>query len=114
MNLCFSRRAIPLMYFPLMGQGQPDALGWSFSVGEPFVRHARASDPFVNLVKEAPGIKANETFWEDIDAAPARIWTDAVGTLSEYCLGRLGWHMQQLGKALAAWKALLHNDSLGF
>lgn len=31
------------------------------------VIHSRASDPMVNLVKEAPGIAKNESFWKFVD-----------------------------------------------
>jgi hypothetical protein len=84
MNLCFTRRAIPLLYYPLMGRNQPykrfddiwagvvaerlcDLMGWKISIGTPFVRHSRASDPRANVVKEAPGIEANEEFWTIVD-----------------------------------------------
>lgn len=43
------------------------------STGKPLIRHDKASDPFVNLVKEAPGIKTNEIFWEIINSfSPSR------------------------------------------
>ena len=45
-----------------------DHLGLDVSIGKPTVFHQRASDPFVNLVKEAPGIALNESFWQEIDA----------------------------------------------
>jgi len=84
MNLAFKREATPLCYFPLMGTSSPfsrfddiwfgviakkicDHLGWHISVGRPFIEHIRMSDKFDNLVKEAPGIKFNEEFWEIID-----------------------------------------------
>ena len=80
MNLAFRRELLPAMYFPFMGEGSPYArfddiwcglvsqtvcatLGWGVVVGEPHVRHARASDPMRNLVKEAPGVAAHEQFW---------------------------------------------------
>lgn len=89
MNLAVRRDVLPLCYFPPMGtnpKGEPwpyrrfddiwagvvlkrclDHLGLSLSVGEPWVHHERASDPFVNLTKEATGIMANERYWEIID-----------------------------------------------
>lgn len=84
MNLAFRREIAPLMYFAPMGAGQPFArfddiwcgivlqrvcrhLGYSIVCGRPVVDHRRASDPFRNLVKEAPGIEANERLWEAID-----------------------------------------------
>jgi reversibly glycosylated polypeptide/UDP-arabinopyranose mutase len=80
MNFAFRRDALPALYFPPMGQGSPFCrfddiwgglvlqcilarIGRSITVGEPFVQHQRASDPLRNLVREAPGIEANETVW---------------------------------------------------
>lgn len=37
------------------------------TTGMPYIRHERASNPFVNLKKEADGIQINETFWEYVD-----------------------------------------------
>jgi len=85
MNLAFRRDVACLMYFAPMGRGQPYRrfddiwcgvvlqricrhLGYSIVCGRPLVDHRRASDPFVNLVKEAPGVAANEHLWETIDA----------------------------------------------
>ena len=70
MNFCFRKEAIPLMYFPLMGEDQPyrrfddiwcgiiakkilDHLGVFISVGRLMVNHENARDPIKNLVKEA-------------------------------------------------------------
>src|SRR5262249_14224591 len=56
MNLFITDRALPLFYFPLQGDGQPyhrfddiwagviakricDLLGWTISIGEPWVNH---------------------------------------------------------------------------
>lgn len=85
MNLCFRREVACLMYFAPMGRGQPYRrfddiwagivvqrifrhLGYAIVFGRPLVDHRRASDPFVNLVKEAPGLAFNEHLWETIDA----------------------------------------------
>jgi len=84
MNFSFKREMTPLTYFPLMGVNSPfsrfddiwfgiiakkicDHLGLLISVGGPAILHERASNVLNNLVKEAPGIKENETFWEAID-----------------------------------------------
>ncbi len=135
MNLCIKREAIPLFYFPLMGQGQPysrfddiwagiiakkvmDHLGWQMSVGEPFVEHRKASDPFVNLVKEAPGIGANEKFWEVID----RITLPDSGSgyknpiVCMNCIGRdlqdqPNDYLAKLGKAIRTWTNLFQENS---
>lgn len=85
MNLAFRREAACLMYFPPMGRGEPFArfddiwcgialqricrhLGLSITCGHPLVDHRRASDALINLVKEAPGVAANERRWETVDA----------------------------------------------
>jgi reversibly glycosylated polypeptide / UDP-arabinopyranose mutase len=123
MNYLIERKALPLAYFPLMGDGQPfarfddiwhgiifkhccDALGWHVSVGKPFVRHDKASDPFVNLRKEAPGIGVNEQFWERIAAIDLREYESAVE-----CMLVIGEIMQEwdgeywirLGEAMETW-----------
>jgi hypothetical protein len=84
MNLAFTRRMIPLMYFAPGGEDQPlgrwddiwcgvvakklmDLRDYRVHCGYPLVRHERASDPFVNLMKEGPGFAANENFWQFID-----------------------------------------------
>lgn len=90
MNLAWTRAVTPIMYFLLMGEdenGQKyvydrfgdiwcglfakkiiDHLGKSAVSGSPYIYHDRASDSFVNLQKEAPGIKLNEVLWRDVDA----------------------------------------------
>jgi reversibly glycosylated polypeptide/UDP-arabinopyranose mutase len=84
MNMAIRRDFIPACYVPLQGEGQPfrrfddiwmgiiakkvaDHLGFSVTMGKPYIFHARASDPMTNLVKEAPGIKFNEKFWETVE-----------------------------------------------
>lgn len=88
MNLAFTRKVIPLMYFPLMGydpQGNKwgfdryddiwaglfvkkvsDHLGWGIVSGSPFVEHRKASLPKSNLAKEKAGLKINETLWREV------------------------------------------------
>lgn len=131
MNLFFAVRALPLFYFPLMGQGYPykrmddiwmgilakkiaDRLGWHISVGEPFIEHKRASDPFVNLVKEAPGIAANETFWEIIDRIEltAKTPTDVVRELGRELLSSVDEYITKLGKALPVWADLCEEPTV--
>jgi len=87
MNIAFRREIAPLMYMPKMGEGSPFRrfddiwcgiilqrscrhLGLSIAVGEPHIRHVRASDALANLEDEAPGIRANEDFWKVIEAMP--------------------------------------------
>lgn len=85
MNLAVRREIACLMYYPPMGLGSPFSrfddiwcglvlqracrhLRLPIVCGAPLVDHRRASDPFVNLEKEAGGIGANERVWERVDA----------------------------------------------
>jgi reversibly glycosylated polypeptide/UDP-arabinopyranose mutase len=129
MNICFKRDITPLMYFALMGKGEPyrrfediwcgviskkvcDHLGLLVSVGKPFVFHSRASNPFVNLVKEAPGIEVNEVFWEKIDSIPLS------GDTPVKCMIEIGNglqtesddYLQHLGKAIIIWAQLFQSN----
>ena len=125
MNLAFRREFTPLAYFPLMGEGQPysrfddiwfgivakricDHLGWHLTVGTPWVWHIRASDRFVNLVKEAPGIARNERLWQVVDTLPLS-QTTPTGCLDELGQGleALGdAYLQTLGRAFRVWAGL--------
>lgn len=130
MNMCFKREIAPLMYFPLMGEGYPyrrfddiwcgvimkkvcDHLGLLVSVGKPFINHTKASDTFVNLAKEAPGIGANETFWEKVDAI------SLTGSTPEKCMTEIGYglrtieddYLRKLGEAIIVWSKLFTNKS---
>jgi hypothetical protein len=84
MNLAFRRELAPLLYLPRMGDNTPfrrfddiwggviaqkcmQHLGMFCSVGKPIVNHMKASVAMTNLVRESPGIKANEEFWKVID-----------------------------------------------
>lgn len=121
MNLCFERRAAVLSYFPLMEEYKRfddiwfgvifkkicDHLHWKISCGEPFVYHSRASDTMTNLVKEAPGIKANESFWEVIDSVTL------TGNEPAQCMLEIGQalekqsaYLSKLGKAIQTWVSL--------
>lgn len=88
MNIAFKKEITPLMYFPLMGEDPAgnkwgfdrfddiwagifakkvlDHLGYGAVNGAPFIEHRRASDPFINLIKEASGIQVNEELWKKI------------------------------------------------
>lgn len=124
MNLAFKRQATPLMYFPLMGQGQPfsrfddiwcgliakhvcDHLGWSVVNGEPFVHHSRASNVFINLVKESPGILENETAWKAIDEIKltGRTAVECMAEIAEELTEKHGY-WSTVGKAIHLWLEL--------
>ena len=133
MHLMLERQVLPLAYFPLMGDGQPfarfddiwmgvilkhccDALGWHVSVGKPFVRHDKASDPFVNLRKEAPGIGANETFWEriaDITLDPRDDALTHMDTIGQIITEWNGDYWVRLGEAMQRWVAVFRNKPTG-
>jgi reversibly glycosylated polypeptide/UDP-arabinopyranose mutase len=130
MNMCVKREAIPCFYRPLMGEGYPyrrfddiwcgiiakkvfDHLGWHFSVGGCIVNHERASDPFVNLIKEAPGIQANETFWQIVDGCclTGASTADQAMHLIGCGLQKFGhddkWeYLDKLGQAIQVWASL--------
>lgn len=125
MNLAFRREVACLMYFAPMGHGQPYRrfddiwcglvlqkicrhLGYSIVCGQPLVDHRRASDPFTNLVKEAPGIAANEHVWEAVDAV------ELTGTGPRECMEEMGAalagsddaYLAGWGQKITAWCAL--------
>jgi reversibly glycosylated polypeptide / UDP-arabinopyranose mutase len=125
MNLCFVREAAPLMYFPLMGDGQPyrrfddiwagviakkviDYLRWHISVGDPSIEHIRASNDFENLIKEAPGVKANEEFWEYIDQIKLNGQTpsECMKEIGEVLCKNKDEYISRLGKAILTWVSL--------
>lgn len=122
MNLAFRREAAVLMYFAPMGAGQPYGrfddiwcgvaaqricrhLGWSITCGRPLVDHRRASDPFVNLVKEAPGVVRNEHLWETVDAV------ELSGADARSCMAQMGAalganedpYLSGWGRSVAGW-----------
>jgi reversibly glycosylated polypeptide / UDP-arabinopyranose mutase len=129
MNLAFRRDFAPLAYFGLQGDGWPfcrfddiwmgvvakhvcDHIGWSIAVGVPHVQHDRASDPFVNIVKESPGVVMNERLWSVIDNVRL------TGTTAPRCLHEIGATMlhdrdvyvQRLGNAIQVWASLFQES----
>lgn len=127
MNFAFQKKATPLCFFPLMGEGRPyrrfddiwfgiiakkicDHLGWHISVGEPHIHHSKASNKFKNLEREAPGIVANESFWNLIDNYGNQLSSNK----AEGCMFEIGTMMseseskyiQELGRAIVVWSGL--------
>jgi len=111
MNFAFPASSLPMCYFPPMGKDQPfsrfddiwfgivaqkvcEHLNLSITCGEPYIRHCRASNPFVNLEREAPGIRQNEVFWRMIDSF-------------EMC----GWDVADCMKAIASQLVTLDDES---
>jgi Reversibly glycosylated polypeptide len=124
MNLAVRREAACLMYFPPMGDGSPfgrfDDIWCGLVVqricrhlrrpivcGRPMVEHQRASDPFANLIKEAPGIDANERMWERIDAVELQGGTP-LGCMRDLGAGLRASangdrYLERWGRAILAW-----------
>jgi reversibly glycosylated polypeptide / UDP-arabinopyranose mutase len=125
MNLAFRREMTCLMYFAPMGWAQPFArfddiwcglvvqrilrhLGHSIVCGHPFVDHRRASDPFRNLVKEAPGIELNERLWESIDGIPlaGRTPHECMLEVGSWLAAREDDYLAGWGRAISLWCGL--------
>lgn len=128
MNFAFKREVAPLCYFPLMGEGYQfgrfddiwfgvickkicDHLGLFITCGEPYIHHSKASCPFHNLVKEAPGIKFHEEFWQIIDAIPLthktpRDCMNEIGFKLKYHGDETNEYLKKLGSAIMIWANL--------
>lgn len=125
MNLFFMSDISILMYFAPMGLNQPyhrfddiwcgiiikricDHLDLSISCGEPHVEHCRASNAFTNLIKEAPGIEANEKFWTIVDQI-SLMKQNPKECLLEISVGlqqQSDQYLNRYGKALEIWAGL--------
>lgn len=124
MNFAFKKEVAPLTYFPLMGQLSPfgrfddiwfgvickkicDHLNLAIACGKPYIYHSKASDPLTNLVKEAPGIKYNETFWEFVESAVIKSSnpTECILEMGHHLekVGQADQYLHNLGKALQIW-----------
>lgn len=125
MNFAFKKDVAVMCYFPLMGQDSPygrfddiwfgiifkkiaDHLGLLVSIGHPFVYHAKASNPFDNLIKEAPGIKANEDFWELVDGIQlsGRTPAQCMNEVGDQLSGHTDVYWSKLGRAILVWVKL--------
>jgi reversibly glycosylated polypeptide/UDP-arabinopyranose mutase len=100
-----------------------DYLGWSVASGRPYIDHQRASDPFVNLRKEANGLQVNETLWELVDTLLSK--PDQTRPLSAEQVYKLMGHgishegqkrypehaqyFKDLGSAMVVWANLCEN-----
>jgi reversibly glycosylated polypeptide/UDP-arabinopyranose mutase len=94
MNLAWRPELTPALYFLLMGRDFGvdrfgdiwagllckricDHLGYAINSGSPTVHHARASNVWANLRKEAPGMERNETLWRLVDGTVLTATTPA-------------------------------------
>ena len=132
MNLAYDRVALPLAYMPPMGKNSPydrfediwsgivakricDHFRLSVTVGPPIVEHARASDPFVNLTKEAPGVGVNEWLWEEVDdmllPVVGNVVADCVMHVAMAFQGHPEDYFQTYGKALEVWVRRLQSST---
>lgn len=93
--------------------------------GLPYIRHERASNPFVNLRKEANGLEVNEELWKHVDSFDqsnlpiARRGANFNCEFAAYAYGWLGQYMKrfdrfpehagyfdELGEAMVVWSNL--------
>jgi hypothetical protein len=129
MNFAFRTKWTPMMFqFPLY-EGNYNRFGdiWSGLVqksvldaldrvmlinGEAGVLHERASDPFVNLQKEASGLPHNEDIWRAIHVPESRgqtmisAYCDAVLTLADHFTELNPGYAKHLEECLYKWLSL--------
>lgn len=125
MNFAFRRAMLPALFFPRMGRGTSfgrfddiwcglvlqrvcAAAGELITVGEPWVRHARASDVDANLRTEAPGAAVNARFWRRI--SELEIEGDDVASCTASAARALAAsdepYLVEWGRSLATWISL--------
>ena len=125
MNVAFRMKAVPMMYFLLMGQPNwpydrygdiwcgifakkiCDHLNVCVKSGEPSIWHDRASNVWTNLRKELPGYEVNEDLWREVDSLVLTKNTFA-GCYEELAaqLPRDDDYWKKLKKAMAIWSHL--------
>jgi len=129
MNLAWKPEITPILYFLLMGQSE-DGGPWGYDrfgdiwagvlskkiidhlekevySGYPIIWHDRASNPFSNIVKEAPGLQENEWLWEAVDdiTLTASGWIDSYLELAEKIPQRNQYWKKQK-EAMQVWSDL--------
>jgi reversibly glycosylated polypeptide/UDP-arabinopyranose mutase len=125
MNLAWRPEMTPALYFLLMGRDWAvdrfgdiwagllckrvaDHLGFAINSGSPTVHHARASNVWANLRKEAPGMERNETLWRLVDGTVLTA-TTPVGCYRQLAAafaaaaGKDDHWLQQVARAMHAW-----------
>jgi len=125
MNIFFKRKAVPLMFQPLMGEKYNiwrfddiwsgiiakkicDHLDYLIRTGKPSIVHSRASNVWSNFKKEVNGLEANEGFWEMIDGIElkGKVIEDCYLEIADVLEKRKEDYYQQLGKAMKIWTEL--------
>jgi len=125
MNIAFRKEALSALYFPLMGERSPFArfddiwgglllqristcTGDVITMGEPWVRHARASNVQENLRKERPGAAVNEDYWRVISelAVEGESLTEATLSAASGLAACGEPYLAEWGRALAIWVTL--------
>lgn len=130
MNLAFTREAVPLLFFPMMGKDVKgadweydryddiwsgiflkkifDHLGWSVINGSPYVEHRKASLPHHNLTKELKGMGVNELLWKKVDQieltqkTPIKCYKE----LARKMVFPKGGYFEKLRQAMILWAGL--------
>ena len=129
MNLSFKRKAIPIMFQPLMGEKYGiwrlddiwsgviakkicDHLDYLIRTGRPAIIHSRASNVWSNLKKEACGFEANEDFWEIIDEIQfiSNTINDCYLEVANVLKNREEEYCQILGNAIEKWIKLFEKN----
>ena len=139
MNVAFNRELIgPAFMQGLMGVGQPwgryddmwagwasktvaDHLGVGCKSGHPYIKHNKASNPFVNLMKEYKGLEWQEEvirFFDTVTLSESSKGDagDAYIDLSWHVhtkLGHLNPYFQRLGLAMRTWVAVWREAQQG-
>ena len=129
MNVAFRPELTPALYFLLMGRSHGvdrfgdiwtgvfakricDHLGHAVRSGEPEIVHARASNVWTNLRKEAAGLERNETLWQIVDGAVLtettvagcyRQLADEIAAAPDRDDGLPPGYLRRLGQAMALW-----------
>lgn len=137
MNFAVHAEVLPLLYCPLMGEGQRggrfddifagvvaknclDHLGLAMTVGLPIIRHARASSVWNNLVRESGFMELHEHLWPLVDDAELTAATpfDVALQMSDWLSAKSGtlpaeWmrdYVNTYGQALAKWAHLVERS----
>jgi len=97
-----------------------DLCGKVVATGMPYIRHERASNPFANLKKEAPGLEVNEKLWQYVDEFkyagpemdPAQVYAELGMYIQRYDeFPQYEDYFMKLGEAMQHWARLFNTDA---